>query len=218
MKLKTVAIIAPLAGTLFCGVAWGQQALGSPSPANPTAKSSQNTPKESHWSGSLVDVACMAKALGSENSANPPAAPAFSMLHFTAEDPASPQAGPPSGVNGQGGMAPGQRGQEPGPPTTTDSGMSPEEQARANQASKVDNAAKACAASPSSQALGLATSDGQVMQFDPDGNAKAKEALKDADLQPGKKIKAKVTGIMEDKTTVKVAEVNVKGKGRAKGK
>ncbi|MGO8814835.1 MAG: hypothetical protein ACLQVG_09290 [Terriglobia bacterium] len=44
MKLKTVAIIAPLAGTLFCGAAWGQQTLGSPSPANPTAKSSQKTP------------------------------------------------------------------------------------------------------------------------------------------------------------------------------
>jgi hypothetical protein len=56
------------------------------------------------------------------------------------------------------------------------------------------------------------------MQFDPDGNEKAKEALKDADLQPGKKVKAKVTGILEDKTTLKVAEVDVKGKGRGKGK
>lgn len=67
---------------------------------------------------------------------------------------------------------------------------------------------------PSSQALGLATSDGQVMQFDADGNEKAKEALKHADVQPGKKVKAKVTGTMEDKSTLKVAAVDVKPKGK----
>ena len=71
-----------------------------------------------------------------------------------------------------------------------------------------------CVASPSAQALGLATSDGQVMQFDPAGNTKAKEALKGADVQPGKKVKAKVTGTMEDKTTVKVAAIDVKAKGK----
>jgi len=52
------------------------------------------------------------------------------------------------------------------------------------------------------------------MQFDPEGNEKAKEALKDADVQPGKKVKAKVTGTMENKATLRGAEVDVKTKGK----
>ncbi len=221
MILKAVATTALLVGALlfFCDAGWAQQTPANPNPAEPTTKSGKNTSNEKQWTGSLVDVSCMAKTLASGNAVTPPAEPAPTLPHYMGEDPASPQAGQLPGVGGQGGMGPGQRSQEPGPPTTTtDSGLSADEQARVNQASKVDNAAKVCAASPSSQALGLATSDGQVMQFDPDGNEKAKEALKDADLHPGKKVKAKVTGILEDKTTLKVAEVDVKGKGRGKGK
>jgi hypothetical protein len=92
--------------------------------------------------------------------------------------------------------------------------MSADEQAQTARAEKIDNAVKQCAASPSAQTLGLATSDGQVLQFDQDGNAKAREALKSADVEPGKKIKAKVTGTMENKATVNVASIEIKGKGK----
>ncbi len=35
-----------------------------------------------------------------------------------------------------------------------------------------------------------------------------------ADVQPGKKVKAKVTGTIENKATLRVAEVDVKTKGK----
>jgi len=162
-----------------------------------------------------VDVSCLAKTLASGNAITPPAEPAPAVPHFMGAVPASPQEGQVPGAGGQGGMGTGQRWQEPNlPSTTTNPDISADEQARVKQASKVDNAIKACTASPSSQAFGLATSYGQVMQFDPEGNEKAKEALKDADVQPGKKVKAKVTGTMENKATLRGAEVDVKTKGK----
>ena len=95
--------------------------------------------------------------------------------------------------------------------------MSPEEQAQMARASLVDKAVKQCTASESTQEFGLAMSDGQVMQFDPDGNTKAKEALKDAEVQSGKKIKAKVTGVSmveNNYQVLKVASVGIKGRGK----
>ena len=215
MKLKVVAMTASLATVLACEAGWAQQAPVAQGPTENPAKSSKNVPKEKHWSGNLVDVSCMAKTLASGNAVTPPAEPAPAVPHFIGAVPASPQVGQAPGAGGQGGMGTGQRGQEPNlPSTTTNSDISADEQARINQATKVDNAIKACSASPSSQALGLATSDGQVMQFDSEGNEKAKEALKDADVQPGKKVKAKVTGTIENKATLRVAEVDVKTKGK----
>jgi hypothetical protein len=60
----------------------------------------------------------------------------------------------------------------------------------------------------------LEKGDGAVVQFDPAGNAKAKDAIKDANVEQGKKLKAKVTGTMENDTTVRVASVEVKAKGK----
>lgn len=56
-----------------------------------------------------------------------------------------------------------------------------------------------------------------MVQFDRDGDARAAEALKGASVQPGKKVKAKVTGVMADANTVKVASVEVKGKHSQQG-
>lgn len=215
MKLRAIAITASLATLLLCDSGWTQQSAGTQSLTESSTKSAKNVPKERHWSGNLVDVSCMAKTLASGNVVTPPAEPAPAIAHFMGGDADSPQGGQVPGAGGQGGMGPGQRGPEPNLPTTsTNPGTSAAEQAQMNQANKVDNAVKMCTASPSSQAVGLATSDGQVMQFDQDGSEKAKEALKDADVQPGRKIKAKVTGIMEDKATVRVAAVEVKTKGK----
>lgn len=221
MKLKDLAITATLAIAVAGCVGWAQQATDSQSPPETGSKPAKNAPKEKHWSGSLVDLSCMAKALGASSAASPQAGPAPEAPHFTGEGAPSPQVGGQApGGGAPGGMGPGQTGQGPGPPTSAPMpGTGPDQRSQADQqASRVDSAAKSCAASPSTQTLGLATSGGQVMQFDPDGNAKAKDALKEADVQPGKKIKAKVTGLMEDNTTVKVASVNVKGKGKGKGK
>ena len=59
-------------------------------------------------------------------------------------------------------------------------------------------------------------SNGQMMRFDTEGAAKAREALKDSGTrESGKKVKAKVTGVIESDHTVKVASVDVKA-GKAK--
>jgi len=52
------------------------------------------------------------------------------------------------------------------------------------------------------------------MQFDPTRNAKSSEALKGTSPKPGKKVKPKVTGTMENNSTVKVASVDVTGRGK----
>jgi hypothetical protein len=210
MKFEKIVLTAPLATLLFFSAGWAEQAPNTQSPPENSTKNAKNGSKEKHWSGILVDVSCMAKNLGAENKADPPAEPAIGVAHLIGWGAALPE---PDQVPGSGGpgATPGsaQRGPEAGLPTEPP--MTDEAAARAN---KVDNAAKVCFASLSAQALGLATSDGQVLQFDEEGNAKAKEALKDADLDPGKKVKAKVTGTMKDETTVIVASIDIKGSGK----
>jgi len=181
-----------------------------------TTNGSSNAAKAKHWSGSLVDVGCMAKALGAAESVTAPQAePGAGVPHFAG---GGPHAGQVPGGGAGGGMGPGQRGQEPTPGMPATGGADSDEQARSERASKLDNAAKTCAASSTTQNVGLAMSDGQVLQFDSGGAAKAQEAMKQAEVEPGKKVKAKVSGFMEDKNTVKVAAVDVKGKGKGKGK
>ena len=180
------------------------------------SNNSKGMPKEKHWSGSLVDVGCMSKALASGNeTAAPQAEPGAGAPHFAGGDP---QAGQVPGGGAAGGMGPGQRGQEPTQGMPPNASTNSDDRARSERANKLDNATKTCAASATTQNVGLAMSDGQLVQFDADGTAKAQEALKQADVQPGKKVKAKVTGVMEDKNTVKVASVDVKGKGKSKGR
>jgi hypothetical protein len=191
-------------------------ATGPASTPSTTSEKSKTTAKEKHWSGSLVDVACVAKALGPANaSANPSGTIAPSVPHFV--EPSEPPA--------QVGQSPGGAGQSPNPGAggnvtspqgqypTTDT-TSPQDQARAAQEARLDNATKQCAATSSTQAFGLVMADGHVMQFDPDGNAKASQALKDTPTEPGKKVKAKVAGAMENDTTVNVASVDIKAKAK----
>lgn len=204
-------------------------------PANPTttenpsvnassasAQRHMSTEKEKHWSGSLVDVGCMAKTLGSGTSNASPAAtagtPAAATPHFT---PAPDQLQQPGG-QGAGATPAGQAGSagRPGVGPTypgQESGQNPDiSQTQSAQAAaaaeRMDAAAKQCAASTSTQSFGLALSDGKVVQLDNQGNTQASEALKTIDVQPGKKVKAKVTGAVEDNNIVRVASVEVKGK------
>lgn len=232
--------MAGLAGSLlFWGAAWGQQ---DPNPArasspnqsqtvapgsSATTENSSDTAstakeKEKHWSGSLVDIPCMVKILKNDNqnqNASPatgssPGVPHFMGSGFTGQAGQQPGAGGPPGAAGQGGAtAPmGAPSQSANQGAATDSGMNPQQSAQIARATRIDEAAKQCTASPSTQTFGLAMSGGQVVQFDNSGNSKALEALKAVDVQPGKKIKAKVTGTMENQQTVRVASVEVKGK------
>ena len=223
MKSKALVLIVTTWAVLLCCVAWAQQGPATQESATTpsSAKEAKNEAKEKHWSGSLVDVGCMAQALGSSNSsAGAQSTPAQGMPHFAGE-PTGQSAGQGPSGGPQGGYPPGgQRGPDQGAtPTQTTSagGVSPDEQAKLAQANRVDQAVKQCTASEATQRFALATSDGQVMQFDADGNAKAKDALKDASPVSGKKIKAKVTGtstVENNAEVIKVASVDVKGKGK----
>lgn len=97
--------------------------------------------------------------------------------------------------------------------------MTPAQSAEMARAERIDNAARQCPASASTQKFGLSMSGGQVVQFDNSGNTKAQDALREVAVKPGKNIKAKVTGTMQDKQVVRVASVEVKGKraGNASG-
>jgi len=171
--------------------------------------------KEKHWSGALVDVSCMAKELSAGSNASPQPAAAASaptgVPHFMSE---TPEPSPQTGQQQPGGaaMRPGE-----GNPTTSNAtpaatDMSPADAAQMAKAARIDNAAKQCSPTSSTQAFGLSMSGGQVVQFDRDGDAKAAGALKEVSVQPGKRVKAKVTGTLANTTTVKVASIEVKGK------
>lgn len=206
----------------------GQSATTSPGAAtteDSPASTSTGNAKEKHWSGSLVDIPCMVKILKNDNQGAAPAAGSGPAVPQFMGSGFAGQAGqqPGSGVN-PGATTPGQGGATAPTPTypgpganqgADNSGMTPQQSAQMAKATRIDNAAKQCAASPSTQTFGLAMSGGQVLQFDSSGNGKAQEALKDVQVQSGKKIKAKVTGTMQDQQTVRVASVEVKGKKAA---
>lgn len=80
------------------------------------------------------------------------------------------------------------------------------------QQERMDSAIKKCTPTPSTQSFGLAMNNGQLFQFDEEGNLKAIEALRENPAEPGKKVKAKVGGTMQDNTTVKVASVDIRSK------
>ena len=190
--------------------------VSSPSAAaEPASKTTQKGTKEKQLKGDLVDATCMAKVLGvnTGTSTEPTeSSPAPAVPHF-----ASGPMDPPQARQGPGGQAPGPGGvqQMPsGPPSAAPIQESPEEQAREARANRVDEAAKTCTARPSTSAFDLAMSGGEVLQFDPSGNVIAKQALKEVTLPPGKKVKAKVTALMENNKTAKVEAVDIKEKGK----
>ncbi len=220
MKLQQLPVQALLAAAFLWCVTWAQPVQAGQaqnSSADPPASKSRTTPKEKHWAGSLVDAGCMAKALGAATApATPAASPESGVPHFMGPAGQMQGAQAPAGGGGAGtNVTPGGRDVN-APPTgyPTDTATNPQEQARIAQENRVDNAAKQCAATPATQSFELALGNGQVMQFDPDGNSKASESLKQASVEPGKKVKAKVEGTLENSTTVKVASVDIKGNGK----
>jgi hypothetical protein len=199
----------------------GPTATETPDSTYPSSTATQKiSQKEKHWSGTLVDVSCMAKELSTASNApaqQPATTAPAGVPHFAASEP-SPGGGQ---QRPGGGMGPGEGNPNttPTPATATPSApdMSPAESAQMAKAARIDNAAKQCPPSSSTQIFGLSMSGGQVVQFDREGDARAAEALKEVSVQPGKKVKAKVTGVMANTTTVKVASVEVKGKRSPQG-
>jgi hypothetical protein len=222
MKAKDFFWAALPVAAFLCWEGWGPPARPAPdstaaatsaaaTPAPSSSSTSKSKTKEKHWSGSLVDVGCMAKALQtSSGAATPNASPTPDTPHFADQGAGMPQAGQtptPGGAGGAGSIRNPGMGSAPYPTTET---TSPQDQARAAQQARMDSATKQCSATPSTQNFGLVTSGGQVIQFDTEGNAKASEALKQNPVESGKQVKAKVAGTMENNSTVDVASVDIK--------
>ncbi len=220
-----------LSGTLI----WVQRSAGFQPPfaagqvSSPAKGAKTEKPKE--WKGKLVDANCVVKALNSV-SAHDLSSAGQGVPHF-ADGPSQPEPSPGGGAQqapapsvmtcpGLGCMTPdGKTGPYPmrgglggpmGSTTTEDSGRRPDLEARMRRAALIEDAIKRCAASESTSEFGLALSSGRLIEFDQDGNSKASQAFKLAELRPGKPAKATVEGIEESSGSVHVMSVKIKGK------
>jgi len=208
MNIKTTLTAASVGVLIICAGALAQSQYPSSSPSSTSMQTgpagNEKQPKAEklkHWIGSLVDTGCMVKEMSSI-SASGGAGPSPNLSHWMQ-----------AGQQGQRPMGPGQ-GNPTGPAGQNreiNPDLSQGQAAQMARASMIDQAAKRCTPTASTQAFGLALSDGRVVNFDGEGNAKASEALKEVSVQPGKKVKAKVAGTLEGET-VKVASVEIKGK------
>jgi hypothetical protein len=192
----------------------GATTASSAATQNPPVTADQSEPKakpekQKHWSGSLVDANCITKVMSQVQAGAAAGGPQRQMPHFVDAAPsAAAQAGQRPTGPGQGGVP-----QEPtNPQGRQNPGNYPDmtQSAQMAKATMMDQAAKQCTATASTQAFAL-VSGADVMKLDDQGNSKASEAVKGVEVQPGKKVKAKVTGTMEGET-IKVAAVEVKGK------
>ncbi len=167
-------------------------------PQNPAPGNAKPSGKEKHWSGTLVDFGCMVKALqppkGGANAGPGLDAPGSNFLG------GAPQAG-----HAAGGMS-GSQGSVGNSPVD-DSGL---DQNHLAQVARVDNAAKQCGPTASTQNFALATSEGEVFRFDPQGNSLAADVLKQTEIS--KRIKARVSGTLDSHSTLDVASLNIKTK------
>lgn len=195
--------------------------------SNP-AKHAKNE-KQKKWKGKLVDEKCVAKALNTV-SVHDLSSESPHVSHFA--DGPSPME-PFAGQAGQQGQVPvvtcpgvgcaspdAKTGPYPmrdglgGPmgPGPGNSNTRPDINARLRHAAMIDDAVKKCPASESTSDFGLALSNGRVIEFDQDGNSKASQAIKVAELAPGSPAKATVEAFEESGGSVRVTSVQVKSK------
>jgi hypothetical protein len=182
----------------------------------PAAKSGstakRKTEKEKHWSGSLVDANCMVNAMSSPTGATDQIRPnaGTPQREWLTEGSGqttspSPQMGPAQSPRQTGALPPGQN-----PDQNPD--ISQTQAAQMARADKLDKEVRQCVATAATTVFGLVPADGQMVKFDDEGNSKAGEALRAATLEPGKPVKAKVTGVPAAGDTVNVSAVEIKGK------
>lgn len=174
--------------------------------------------KLQRWSGNLVDAACMSSVLrevppvdkfvypspplplpGSTDD-GPRAAPAKAAAPAT-----YPLGGPPSPAQPE---SPGINENDP-----ELSKRELELQAADLKRAKVlEHAVKTCMPKTPTAHFGLLVSGERLLKFDPLGDLKAMQAIKTTLHQPGKMVKARVTGAMEAGDTVRVASIEIKNR------
>lgn len=177
-----------------------------------------NREKQKRWSGNLVDANCMAKVMSGaatatdQDSSRPDAG--SRQRELPEPMPENPPPQPDRSASPR--MEPGQSRQTgalpPGQNPDQNPDISQAQAAEMARANKVDDEAKQCVASAETTVFGLVLPGGQVVRFDDEGNAKTGKALKTVTVEPGKRVKAKVTGTLEGGETVKVSSVEIKGK------
>jgi len=92
--------------------------------------------------------------------------------------------------------------------------QAPQDEQRLAQVARINSAAKQCSPTSSTQTFGLVTSEGQVLRFDRQGDVKAGEALKETPAENGKRIRARVAGTLDNRSTLIIASIDIKGKGK----
>ncbi len=176
----------------------GRESLAAFPTQSPATDNAKPSGKEKHWSGTLVDFGCMVKALqppkGGANAGPGLDVPQSNFMG------GSPQAGHPSG-----GMS-GSQGSTGNSPAD-DGGL---DQNHLTQVARVDNAAKQCGPTGSTQNFALATSEGEVFKFDSQGNSLAADVLKQT--ENSKRIKARVSGTLDSHSMLSVASLDIKSK------
>lgn len=219
-----------LSGTFL----WVPQSAGFQAPFAAGQKSSpakqEKTEKPRKWKGRLVDTNCVVKAFNTV-SAHDLSSAGQGASHFMngpSQPGPSPGGGAPQGqpsvvtCPGLGCMTPdaktgphpirGGLGGPMGTTTTEGPGTRSDVKARMRRAALVQGVIKKCAASPSTSEFGLALSGGRLIKFDQQGNSKARQAIKVAELPPGKPAKATVKGIVEISGSVHVTSLQIKDK------
>jgi hypothetical protein len=190
------------------------------------------TEKPKTWKGKLVDANCVVKAMNAV-SVDDLSGAGQASRHFV-NGPSQPQPSPGGGAQqpqpstvtcpGLGCMTPdGKTGPYPirgglgGQMGTTtedreNAGPRADIKARMRRAAMIQGLFKKCTASKSTSEFGLALSSGRLIGFDQDSNRKARQAIKVAELRPGKPAKATVKGNRESNGLVHVTSLEIKGK------
>jgi len=202
------------------------QVAGTPSPSSDVPQSqgpqpawparSKKPQKLRNWTGSLVDAGCMSNALRRDPSIDEALFP-DPLSDFWQTLESSKRAEQERNVRER-----SPQGQPQTPSRTAwtgDSDGKPEASERQIAIQKVQlkrakmlrQKAGACTPTKLTMHYGLVDSGGQLLRFDTAGNLKAKEATYVSTVEPGKTVKAKVTGVVEAEGTVWVTSVEIKG-------
>ena len=197
----------------------GDNAAGVASPKANGATAAQRKPEKLRkWSGNLVDADCMTNALRQIPSLDPSLDP-FSAFWQSIESSQrdqqahrsgawSPQATPPA-LNQT-----AWSGDSDGEPELSERELAMQ-RAQLREAAVLEQSAKACAPNGPTTHYGLLVSSGELLRFDTAGNLKAKEAVNISapeGIEPGRAVKASVTGMPERENWVIVASIKIKSR------
>ncbi|MCL5006310.1 MAG: hypothetical protein M1404_07220 [Acidobacteria bacterium] len=216
-RIGRVIVLSSGAFFLLWAVAWAQQ-MPRPGAESTPAPNPAKRIKMKKWHGKLVDAKCMVKAINSA-AATESSHVGRDFPHFAGSSfqqgrypgggvqqpttPNGPQTGPyPGQPEPNGPMQP------PGLNTPT----GPTETTRMRRAAVIDHAVKMCPATKSTSKFGLALGDGRVIKFGENGDSKASHAIEEAQLKPGKPVKAIVKGAKLHGGGLQVTSVEIKGK------